>query len=244
MIVDQLGRRLGHHAAVRPRPRPRRRRAGGAGGDQRRRQPAARRPAGAADLRQGQSGRRADPDAGVTSKTLPLTEVRGPRRHAAGAEDLAAPRRRPGQRSAAASGRRCASRSIRARSPPTGSTSTTCAPTIANANVNTPKGSFDGPSRAYTINANDQISDRRASTASSSSPTATARRCGSRDVADGRERRREHAAGGLDEHGRRRHPQRPAPARRQRHRRSSTRIKQLLPQLQAACRRRCTVDAC
>ena len=29
--------------------------------------------------------------------------------------------------------------------------------TIANANVNTPKGSFDGPSRSYTINANDQI---------------------------------------------------------------------------------------
>ncbi len=29
--------------------------------------------------------------------------------------------------------------------------------TIANANVNTPKGNFDGPARAYTINANDQI---------------------------------------------------------------------------------------
>jgi multidrug efflux pump len=29
--------------------------------------------------------------------------------------------------------------------------------TIANANVNTPKGSFDGPARAYTINANDQL---------------------------------------------------------------------------------------
>ncbi|MGI4813013.1 MAG: MdtB/MuxB family multidrug efflux RND transporter permease subunit [Janthinobacterium lividum] len=31
--------------------------------------------------------------------------------------------------------------------------------TIANLNVNTPKGSFDGPSRAYTVNANDQMSD-------------------------------------------------------------------------------------
>jgi multidrug efflux pump len=31
--------------------------------------------------------------------------------------------------------------------------------TIANANVNTPKGSFDGPSRSYTINANDQLKD-------------------------------------------------------------------------------------
>jgi multidrug efflux pump len=29
--------------------------------------------------------------------------------------------------------------------------------TLANANVNTPKGSFDGPTRSYTINANDQI---------------------------------------------------------------------------------------
>jgi len=29
--------------------------------------------------------------------------------------------------------------------------------TISNANVNTPKGNFDGPSRSYTINANDQL---------------------------------------------------------------------------------------
>ncbi len=31
--------------------------------------------------------------------------------------------------------------------------------TIANINVNTPKGNFDGPSQSYTINANDQIRD-------------------------------------------------------------------------------------
>ena len=31
--------------------------------------------------------------------------------------------------------------------------------TITNANVNTPKGNLDGPTRAYTINANDQITD-------------------------------------------------------------------------------------
>jgi multidrug efflux pump len=31
--------------------------------------------------------------------------------------------------------------------------------TIANANVNTPKGNFDGPMRAYTINANDQLTN-------------------------------------------------------------------------------------
>jgi len=31
--------------------------------------------------------------------------------------------------------------------------------TLANLNVNTPKGSFDGPTRSYTINANDQLRD-------------------------------------------------------------------------------------
>ncbi len=31
--------------------------------------------------------------------------------------------------------------------------------TITNANVNTPKGNFDGPAQSYTINANDQITD-------------------------------------------------------------------------------------
>src|SRR3984957_16897717 len=30
---------------------------------------------------------------------------------------------------------------------------------ISNANVNTPKGNFDGPTRAYTLNANDQLQD-------------------------------------------------------------------------------------
>ncbi|HEY4349860.1 MAG TPA: MdtB/MuxB family multidrug efflux RND transporter permease subunit [Paraburkholderia sp.] len=34
--------------------------------------------------------------------------------------------------------------------------------TISNLNVNTPKGSFDGPSHAYTINANDQLTDASA----------------------------------------------------------------------------------
>src|SRR4051794_37704933 len=34
--------------------------------------------------------------------------------------------------------------------------------TLGNANVNTPKGGFDGPLRAYTINANDQLKDANA----------------------------------------------------------------------------------
>ena len=55
------------------------------------------RPAGAADLRQGQSGRRADPDAGADLEDPAAAAGRGPRRHAPGAEDLAASRRRAGQ---------------------------------------------------------------------------------------------------------------------------------------------------
>ena len=66
----------------------------------------------------------------VTSKTLPLTELedlarRGSRRRSRSC------RRRPRQHLAAAIGRRCACSSIRARSPPTASTSTTCAPPSA-----------------------------------------------------------------------------------------------------------------
>jgi multidrug efflux pump len=34
--------------------------------------------------------------------------------------------------------------------------------TLANLNVNTPKGNFDGPTRSYTINANDQLTDANA----------------------------------------------------------------------------------
>ena len=51
----------------------------------------------------------------LTSKTLPLTAGRGHRRHAAGAEDLAAARRRAGQHQRRPACRRCACRSIRAR---------------------------------------------------------------------------------------------------------------------------------
>ena len=36
--------------------------------------------------------------------------------------------------------------------------------TLGNANVNTPKGNFDGPAQASTINANDQITERQPTT--------------------------------------------------------------------------------
>ena len=65
--------------------------------------------------------------------------------------------------------------------------------TLANANVNTPKGNFDGPSRAYTINANDQIQN-----ASDYNDLVVAYRNGApvQPVRrrDGVERRREHQA--------------------------------------------------
>ena len=96
-VVDELRRRLGDHAAVQPRALARRRRAGGAGGDQRVGQLPADRPADPADLQQGQSGRHADPDARAHLEDAAAAEARGPRRHAARAEDLAAARRRPGQ---------------------------------------------------------------------------------------------------------------------------------------------------
>ena len=80
-----------------------------------------------------------------------------PRQHAAGAEDQPGVGRRPGHARAAASGRRCASRPTRRRWPRTASASTRCAPRSPPANANSAKGSFDGPTRAYTINANDQL---------------------------------------------------------------------------------------
>ena len=160
-VVDELRRRVGDHAAVQPRPVARRRRAGSAGGDQRRRQPAADRPAAAADLQQGQSGRHADPDAGASRRRrcrcrrCRTWSTRGSRRRSRSCPASA------WSASAAASGRPCASRPIRRRSPRTASTSTTCARRSPHANVNQAKGSFDGPTRASTIDANDQLRSRR-----------------------------------------------------------------------------------
>ena len=157
-VVDELRRRLGHHAAVQPRAAARRRRAGGAGRDQRRGQLPAGRPAAAADLQQGQSGRRADPDARRSPRsTLPLprdrrtSPTRGSRRRSRScpASGWSA--------SAAASGRRCASRPIPKALAAYGLSLEDVRTAIANANVNQAKGSFDGPTRASTIDANDQL---------------------------------------------------------------------------------------
>ncbi len=94
--VAKLGGRLGHHPALQPRSEPRHRRTGSSGGDQRRRQSVAGRSSRAADLRQGQPGRRADPDPRRDLEDAEADGCRGHRRKPARAEAVAASRRRPG----------------------------------------------------------------------------------------------------------------------------------------------------
>ena len=75
--------------------------------------------------------------------------------------------------------------------------------TISVANQNGPKGTLDGPARAYTINTNDQIKS-----AEEYGNIIVAYRNGSpvrlKDVADAGRRRREHQARRLDEQDARR----------------------------------------
>ena len=80
----------------------------------------------------------------VHSDVLPLTAGRRLRRERHLAADLADPRRRPGRRSAASRSRRCASRSIRPRSPRSGMQLEDVASVIDNATVDAPKGSING----------------------------------------------------------------------------------------------------
>ena len=89
------------------------------------------RPADAADLQQGQSGRHADHDSGADVEDDAAAEARGPRRHAARAPSCRSFPASGWSASAAASGPRCASRPIRPRSRRTDCRSTTCAPRSA-----------------------------------------------------------------------------------------------------------------
>ena len=177
--VDQLERQLGHHAAVRPRPRARRRRAGGAGRDQRGAPRSCPR-----DLPNPPVYSKVNPaDApiltlGLTSADPAAARGRGPRRHAARARRSPSfpgvgPRQH--QRRPAAGGPR-AGQSRRALAA-YGLTLEDLRIAVAAANVNQAKGSFDGPRQAFTIGANDQLAHERALPAARSSPTATARRC-------------------------------------------------------------------
>ena len=218
MSSVKFRRRLGHHPAVQPRSEPRRRRAGSPGGDQRGRQPAALRPAGAADLRQGQPRRRAGPDLGADLEDIAVDRGRGPRRHPPCAEDLATAGRRPRQSSPAASVRRSRIQANNLQLAAYGLNIDDLRTTLGNANVNTPKGNFDGPSRSYTINANDQIQKasriRRPCRRLQQRRAGPLVRCGA-----GAGGRRKHQARRLGRHQPGDHRQHPAPARRQRHRR-------------------------
>ena len=88
--------------------------------------------------------------------------------------------------------------------------------TLGNANVNTPKGNFDGPAQASTINANDQITSP--DDYLDAGDRLPQRRPG---AAEGRgqrrQRRREHQARRLGQHDAGGDPERAAPAGRQRH---------------------------
>ena len=120
--------------------------------------------------------------------------------------------------SAAARSRPSASRSTRSSFLPTASTWRTCVPPWSQSSVNSAKGNFDGPRQDYQIDANDQITSadglqehcclllqRRA---------GLAQECRRRGQRGGK-----HQAGRVDEPDARRHPQHPAPARRQHHHR-------------------------
>ena len=88
--------------------------------------------------------------------------------------------------------------------------------TLGNANINTPKGNFDGPMRAYTINANDQI--RNASDYKSADRRLQERLAGPAQRCRRRRRwRPERQARRLDERDAGHHPEYPAATRRQRH---------------------------
>ena len=157
---------------------PRRRRAGGAGGDQRRRQSAAGRPAGAADLRQGQPGRRADPDAGADLEDPAADRGRGPRRHPPRAEDLATAGRRPREHQRRASpggahpGQHPRACRLRAQS------STTCARRSPISTSTRPRAISTGRPAPRRSTPTTRSATPR-TIAMRSSPTATARRCGS-----------------------------------------------------------------
>ena len=95
--LGELRRRFDHYPSVHPQSQPRRRRAGGPGGNQCGGESAPERSARSAGLRQGQPRGRADPDARGHLEKHVVDRSRGSERDAAGAEDFAALRRRPGQ---------------------------------------------------------------------------------------------------------------------------------------------------
>ena len=217
---------------------PRRGGADGAGGHQRRGELPAARSAVAAHLQQGQPRRRADPDAGGHVRRPCRSRWCRTGRHPPGPEALAGlggrarePRRRPAP-------------AVRiqvnpARSPRTGSASSTVRAAIGAANSNQAKGNFDGLELAYAIETNSQLQDRRrvpqarSSRASNGAPVRLRRR----RRPSSRAPRTPTSAAWVER--RARHPaQHPAPAGRQRDRGGRSHPRALAASSRPHCPRR------
>ena len=155
----------------------------------------------------------------LTSDTLPLSQGPGPRRHQPRAEDLAAPRRRPGQHQRRPEARPCACRPIPRRSPSYGLS-------LEDVRVGARRRPTSTRRRATSTGRGRR--SRSAPTISSSRaaeyrPLVVAYRNGAPGAARRTSptvdrRRRERPAGGVDERQARGDRQHPAPARRQHHR--------------------------
>ena len=113
----------------------------------------------------------------VTSKTLPLTAARRHQPRRGWRRRFRSSPASAWSASPAASAPPCASRLNPQALAAHGLNIDDVRTILGNANVNTPKGSFDGPAQSSTINANDQITSAD-QYATSSSPIATAIRCG------------------------------------------------------------------
>ena len=217
--VDQLRRRVGHHAAVRPRPRARRRRAAGAGRDQRRRAPSC--PATCPTRRS--TARSIRPTRRSSRWRSPPTRCRSPR-----CRTWPTPAWRRRSRSSPAS---AWSASAAARSRPSASRPIRRA--LAAYGLD-PRGRAHRRSASANVEPGQGQPRRAARRPSPSTPTTSSRRAAEyrnlvvayrngapvrlSDVADVGRRRGERAAGRLDERQARGDRQHPAPARRQRHR--------------------------
>ena len=220
MTLDQLVRRLGHHAAVRPRTEHRRRRAGGAGGDQRRRRASCR-----ATCRTRRSTARSIRPTRRSSRSA-LTSTHA----AAVARSRTSPTRRSRRRSrsspASAWSRISGGQkpAVRVQANPDGARVVRPEPRrpahrrSRRPTSTRPRATSTARAELHHRRQRSALRERRLQ-AGRSSPTATARRCASRDVAnvvDGVENAQQ-AAWMNDDAGRDR--EHPAPARREHHRR-------------------------
>ena len=170
----------------------------------------------------------------LTSTTLPLLEGRGPRRHAAGAEDLAASGRRPGQHQRRPEAGGARSRRTRRALAAYGLSLEDVRTALARGQRQPGQGQLRRPAsgvhdrrqRSAALERRLPAADRRLPQRRAGPPLRRRHR---------RRRRRERAAGGVDERDAGGDRQHPAAAGREHHRRSSTASSSCC----RSCRRRC-----